>query len=437
MDKMRPLLLPAVLLLTLIAPACSPNSNPTSTASGTAAPTAPTAATAPSATPTAASSSSASASASIKDAGAADGGRPRLDPAQRAAVLRDLAAGRKLAQAKDWSGALVVFDRALALAPNDARLLSEVGWAAFQAKEYARAEAANQRALAVTKNPALRAQVLYNAGRVAEARGDKEAAKNDYDDSLALRDNAEVKKRLVAAGGVPDEGHPPLPCAKGYASAEAMCACFAARKDDLMRSGDEAPKCAADQDAPALGDARLGVYLWGAEGLGERVHVLAVREGATIRPLADLGRDYEPGAFGVHNEATVKGGELRTVGGHKVVVVRSEQDDNDLNMAGLEVCSHSAKNETVCALGDAPGATRCTPPIPIEVEAGCGPGADPEPGEADPEVLAAVARIKKSATHAQAKTAWSLAADGRVTVRLVSGAKDLVPTSALRGRALW
>ncbi len=216
-----------------------------------------------------------------------------------------------------------------------------------------------------------------------------------------------------------------------------MCACFSARKDDLMMSGDGAPKCAADKAAPALGDARLVVYLWGDEGLGERVHVLAVREGATIRPLVDLGRDYEPGAFGVHNEATVKGGEARTVGGHKVVVVRSEQDDSDMNMAGLEDCSHRAKSETVCALGDTPGATRCTLPIPIEVEAGCGPGVDPDPSETDPEVLAAVAEIKKNATHAQAKTAWSIGANGKVTVRLVSGAKDLVPTSVLRDNALW
>jgi tetratricopeptide (TPR) repeat protein len=431
---MRPLLFPAGLLLALSAPSCSPDGAPTSTAPPATSPNitaAPIASTAP---PRAAS---ASALVSIADAGGGDGGRPRLDPAQRAAVLRDLEAGRKLARAKDWSGALVVFNRALALAPDDARLLAEVGWAAFQAKDFARADAANQRALAVTKNPSLRAQVLYNAGRVAEARGEKEAAKNDYADSLALRDNAEVKKRLVAVGGVADDTRAPLPCAKGYASAEAMCACFSARKDDLMMSGDGAPKCAANKPAPALGDARLAVYLWGNEGLGERVYVLTVREGATIRPLVDLGRDYEPGAFGVHNEATVKGGEARTVGGHKVVVVRSEQEDSDLNMAGLEVCSHHAKNETVCALGDTPGATRCTPSIPIEVEAGCGPGADPGPSETDPEVLAAVAEIKKNTTHAQAKTAWSIGENGKVTVRLVSGAKDLVPTSVLRDHALW
>ena len=425
---MRTLLLSSAVLLAMCAPACSPTSAPPTSAPDAAAPPAEAASIAAPLAP---------ATTAIQDAGAPDGGKPRLDAAQRRAVLRDLEAGRKLARAKDWSGALVVFDRALALAPDDARLLAEVGWAAFQAKDLARAEAANQRALAGTKDPPLRAQILYNAGRVAEARGDKSAAKIHYGDSLALRDNAEVTARYTAVGGAPDDVHPPLPCGQGHASAEAMCACLIAHKDGVMMMWDEAPKCAKAKAAPALGDPRLGLFLWGGETLGERVYVLTVREGATTRPIADLGRDYEPGAFGVHNQATVKGGEARKVGSHTVVVLRSEQDDNDSNMAGLELCSHHANLETVCALGDAPGSTRCTPPIPIDTEAGCGLGVEPDPSEIDAEMKAAMAEIKKSASHNEAKTAWTIAADGKVTVRLVSGAKALVPGYVLRVHTLW
>lgn len=367
----------------------------------------------------------------------ADGGAQALTAAERAAVLHDLDAGRKLARAKDWRGAVAVYERALKLAPDDARLLSDMGWVAFQANDLTRAEAANQRGLACTKDPTLRAQILYNTGRVAEARGDKEAAKNAYADSLALRDDAEVKRRFASVGGVPDELREPLPCNEGHANPEAMCACLVAHKDGVMTMWDEAPTCSKEKGTPPLGDGRLSVFVWGGEQMGERVRVLAVREGKTTRPVADLGRDYEPGAFGVHNEAVVKGGEVRSVGGHTVVVVRSEQNDSDSNMAGLELCTHVAKLETVCALGDAPGSTRCTPAIPVDTRSGCGIGVEPEPNEIDADVRAAMAEVKKRASSSRATAAWSIAEDGKVTVRFVSGAKDLVPKNVLRVHSLW
>lgn len=387
------------------------------------------------------------ASAAVREAGAeagsiaanpaADGGAAKLTAAQRTAVLHDLDAGRKLARAKDWKGALAVYDRALALAPDDARILSEVGWAAFQANELARAEAANQRGLASTKDTLLRAQVLYNAGRVAEARGNKEAAKSFYGDSLALRDNTEVKSRFASLGGAVDDVPEPLPCKQPHASADAMCACLVAAKDGVMAMWDEKPSCTKVAGAAPLGDGRLATILWGGETLGEKVHVLAVREGTTTRPIADLGRDYEPGAFGVHNEAAVKGGEPRIVGGRTVVVVRSEQNDNDFNMAGLELCSHHAKLETVCALGDTPGSSRCTPAIPVESQAGCGPGVEPDPSELDDDTRAAMAEVKKRASSSRATAAWTIADDGKVTVRFVSGSRDLIPRTVLRVHRLW
>jgi Flp pilus assembly protein TadD len=99
------------------------------------------------------------------------GGPPSA--AARAAALKDLDEGRKLARAKEWAKALSAFDRALAVMPDDARVLSEVGWAAFQANQLDRAEHANARALANAKEPLVRAPILYNMGRVAEGAGDR------------------------------------------------------------------------------------------------------------------------------------------------------------------------------------------------------------------------------------------------------------------------
>src|SRR5262245_7899165 len=79
--------------------------------------------------------------------GKADAPRP-LAPSARAEVLKALAEGRKLAQAKDFRGALGRFDHALSLDPHDARALAEAGWAAFNLQDYERAEETNRRALA-------------------------------------------------------------------------------------------------------------------------------------------------------------------------------------------------------------------------------------------------------------------------------------------------
>lgn len=363
-----------------------------------------------------------------------DAGAP--SSASRAAMLRDLAAGRKLAKAKDWTGASKALERALTVAPDDVHVLADLGWVAFQMNDLARAEAVNKRALANAKDPKMRAPILYNVGRVAEAKGDKEAAKRAYAESLTLRDNAEVKKRLASVGGG-DEPVATLPCAQPFADVAALCVCLGTKKDEIMQMGDDPLVCKAAASSLTLGDPRVGVVEWGADAVGEKVYLLTVREAGQVRIVAELGRDYEPGAFGVHNTAEVKGGEKKTIGGHDVIVVRSEQNDVDMNMAGLEECSHTAKLETVCALGATVGATTCSAPIPIKVESGCGPGVEPEPSEMDDDMKSTIAEIKKNATSSHATTAWNLAPDGTLTVTVRDGKRDLVDPRALNPRPLW
>ncbi len=376
------------------------------------------------------------ASAAKSDASAArpDAGGPSAQA--RAAVLHDLKEGRKLARAKDWPGAVKQFEHALTIAPDDVHVLADLGWAAFQANDLARAESANKRALANAKDPKVRAPILYNIGRVAEERGDKAAAAKAYAESLALRDNAEVKKRLASVGGAADAAMASLPCPQGFASVTELCACLAKHKDDLFTL-DRDTVCKAAPSGLALGDVRLGVVEWGAEGLGEKVHFLTVKEGDRLRVVAELGRDYQPGAFGVNNTAEVKGAEKKTVGGHEIVVVRSEQHDSDSNLAGIELCTHEAKLETVCAFGPTPGSTKCTPAIPVETESGCGIGVEPEPSELDEETRKTVEEIRANAKTSRAKTTWSLANDGTVTVNVKEGSLDLLPPDVLRPHVLW
>ncbi|APR76544.1 Hypothetical protein A7982_01891 [Minicystis rosea] len=366
---------------------------------------------------------SAGATATAKATAATSASAPKAPPsrAERAKFLKPLEEGRKSARAKDFKRALVLFDEALAVAPNDARVLAEVGWAALHTGELDRADKANKRGLALTKQPQLRAQILYNTGRVAEARKDVEAARKAYAESLALRDNAEVKKRLDAAGGPPAEA---LPCASGAATVDALCTCLLADKNGPMAPDDVQKKCEAEK-TPAFGDARLSVIAYGAEMLGERAHLLVARDGGVLRPVAHLGLDYEPGAFGVHNEARVVGGEAKTFGARRVIVVKSEQRNTDQNMAGLELCEASEDLETVCALGSGSSPTRCYT-VPVMLSSGCGAGVEPDPAELDEDMKKSIAEMAKGWHKSKAKLSWSLSEDGKVVVKQVSGDAGIV-----------
>ncbi|MFO0741547.1 MAG: tetratricopeptide repeat protein [Labilithrix sp.] len=360
--------------------------------------------------------------------------------ADRAAAIAALGEGRKLSRAKDWSKALEAFDRALAVMADDPRILSEVGWAAFQANRLDRAEQANARALANTKEPLVRAPILYNVGRVAEARNRPDAARKAYRESLALRTNKEVKRRLDALGTA-DTSTEPVPdglgCKQGFPDVAALCRCLKEEgKDDLFVPTSSKFKCGR-VGTSSLGDGRFGVVEAGGEELGEVAHLLVVNEAGRVRWLRSLGSDYEPGAFGVHNQASVIGGETRNVAGHTIVIVHSAQDDNDFNMAGLELCEYHAKLDTVCAIGEGAGETRCTLPIPVEARSGCGPGVTPDPKEMDDDLRETLAELKKNATSSSVKAEWTIGADGKVAVTVVSGTSDLISVAAKDPAPLW
>lgn len=363
---------------------------------------------APDATASAGKPVDAGAALAAKDAGA-KAQKPALTADQRKTVLAALDAGRKKTRAKDYKGALADFDRALAIAPDDGRVLAEVGYAAMLAGDNARASAANKRALANVHDKNLRAQVLYNEGRVAEAKGDKPAACKVYAESLALRENAEVRKRLTAAGGATV---PPMPCPAGAPTPEALCTCLLDDKTDYLGMKSDKPVCKVIPESLALGTPRLSVMKVGAEDLpGELAYLLLARDGGTLRVVAELGISYEPGAFGVHNEAKVGTGVAKTFGKRSVVVVTSAQDNADQNLAGLELCTENEQRETVCALGEGAKPTRCVT-VTVSSEGGCGPGVEPD----DESSKAMVAEAKKNWSTSSTKSTWTVQDDGALVV---------------------
>ena len=197
----------------------------------------------PAPAPTTAATSKSDAGSAARGGGeAARPEPPAVTQAARKEYRRRLSTGRKLARARKWGEATVELEAALAAIPMDGRALSELGWAAFQAGDHARARKASADAVRVTSEPALKAASLYNLGRIAEAQGDATSAARSYTESLALRPSKTVVARLTALGGKPPApgAAPEQPCATPT-SREAVCDCLVA--DESPNEEGETPSC--------------------------------------------------------------------------------------------------------------------------------------------------------------------------------------------------
>lgn len=367
---------------------------------------------------------------------------PKISASDREAALKALKDGRHLTVAGQYSAALAEYDKALGIDANDPTVLSEAGYAALLGNELDRSEKYSKRGLESAKDPKLRAMTLYNLGRVYEARGDKDKARAAYSESIGLRDNAEVKKHLDAVGGTTASTiEDKLPCSTPMANVAEVCKCLLADKGEyLSQTGtkwdDSKPSCAEEHPSPPMPAPFLAI-VWDPGQPSEIAHLVAVqRADGKTQVLGDMGHDYEPGAFGVHNSFEWKTPETKTEGGRTYVILRGEQGDNDFNMGGLELCSSTEKLEMVCGTGAAP---KCTPPIPISVTSGCDVGVQPDENDLkDPETKRTIAEIKKNAHTTHAQTSWALGADGRIMVKLLPGsAPDLIDRSILGAHPIF
>ena len=126
-----------------------------------------------------------------------------LEPDDRRRFQAAVAEGHRLHQARDYEGALAAYARALDLVPGDPRTLSDRGWAALFAGRLPEADAALRQAEALVGDdePRLRASILYNRGRVAEARGELVEAIDAYQRSLRLRPHPVTYQHLTAIAG--------------------------------------------------------------------------------------------------------------------------------------------------------------------------------------------------------------------------------------------
>lgn len=158
--------------------------------------------------------------------------------------------GRTLEKKGDHAGAIAAFKDALAAAPGDARVLSELGWAQLQAGSLVAASGSTQLAIAGAGAPALKAASLYNLGRIFEAQAANDRAIDAYQRSLELRENGTVRQRLLALD--------PRAAPPGTLQAERLEGPFASiaayckglKKDDGSEPCDEGDNPFADTKLP-------------------------------------------------------------------------------------------------------------------------------------------------------------------------------------------
>lgn len=281
----------------------------------------------------------------------------------KTAVARQVGIARALCEQTRWGEAVAAFEEAAESAPGDARILSELGWAAFRAGDHAKARGVLEGALGRARDPAVKASILYNLGRVDEAAGKPAAAARRYRASLALRTSDAAAARLWGVESRPDE---PLPIA-GADRAERcvqprrldeLCACVAASVNG--DEDDEDRTCELRDEVPAPAHRVLFVRVRGMEYL----FLVHARGGAwsLAGELADL---WSPGAWGRHGQLEEVTATRETWGGRDLlrVLVRSNAHDEDLGVG--EVSSEQTERETLCVLDAPDEASRCVLSVPI------------------------------------------------------------------------
>lgn len=361
-------------------------------------------------------------------------------PAPAPEKLRDyrkhLAEGRRLAGASKWPDAVKQIEQALAAMPGDAPALVELGWAAFNAGDTARARKANEEALRSTTSPKIKAMALYNLGRVAEAQKDPTRARDYYAQSLALRPSEAVDKRLADIDKREKSPRPltgaaaaPLPCQAPLSRVEDLCNCLG--RPDPEDTGPRSCEAMKDVKVPR-DDLRL--LLVEAPPF-RQFYWLAARNEKGWAPVAALGQTYNPGAFGIFEELEVVSLSEKTAGATKVLWVETKKDRHDTDMGIDEYEEESFRTVTLCALPDGERkSTTCPLQVPVEIR-------QKRERLGNPDFVADDVTRSLMTKGLPLTTATDLSLellpDGRAAVKLVSGTptpaiEALLGTHALR-----
>ena len=113
-----------------------------------------------------------------------------------ASPSKQLELGRKLTRAGKYGEAIAAYDAAITAEPAMHRAWAERGFAKLHQGDLDGAEADCSKAYELDDDPRFRASIAYNLGLIDKKRGDLEAAKVHWENSLGMRPNEVVQRAL-------------------------------------------------------------------------------------------------------------------------------------------------------------------------------------------------------------------------------------------------
>ena len=281
--------------------------------------------------------------------------------------------GRMLTQKKRYQEATEVYDQVLKHDPNNATVLGELGFTSFRMGEYKIAQKAAMLCLRHTQNLKRQGSCYYNLGRALEAQKDKEGAAQAYRDSLRVRPNNKiVTARLEMLKARPEVQSSPT-CLSVNCEAvpwEKVCPNLVqvAIKNGGADDEDQESMCQRVSQRKvneALLKSVAIVEVQLRSLVGESFYFVVFQVDGGWIPAGLIAYTYNPGAFGIYEEAELKLALRDVIGGDRAseLIIRSTttRQDVDLGLAEEEVSTTVL--EHICELRRDTLETQCYGPL--------------------------------------------------------------------------
>lgn len=294
--------------------------------------------------------------------------REAPNPTKMTEYRKHLTEGRLLASKSTFPEAIKEFEKALEAVPGDAPALLDLGWAHFKAGELDKAKKRTEEALGRTTNPKLKGSAHYNLGRIAEEKKNYKEAVEHYQVSLELRPNEIVVKRLADLAKKENitvavkTAAEPLPCQTPVASIADVCSCMIKPQ----------PEDTAPRTCEALKDVKTGrddlAFVDVAVSMFETYTYAVAKGDQGFMPVAKVGWEYNPGAFGIFEEFEISSVTEKMAGKTKIIWIEGTRNRHDSDMGIDEYEEESSKLVTLCVppAGDVK-TWKCPLSMPVEM----------------------------------------------------------------------
>jgi len=361
--------------------------------------------------------SAGSGSAAVTAAKPAKPARPKLTKQQVADVRTHTKAGWAAQKDKRWADAVTEFEAALKISDGDPRLLTELGWSAMNAGDYAKAKKADELSVHSATDTKVKAAGLYNLGLVQLKLGDTAAARASFATSLLLRPNKTALAELTKLGA-PAAGEDVAACPAGKS------ACYCAVSYVVSSPGEDDLAGCHESTTTKSPVAGWKVYTT-PTGHGTAEELLDEHDQVVTTIGSDDSRMRHMDSIELAKF------EVKTIAGHRVAWIEVTNNDIAQWMDDQDITdeSYDLTSVTVCAIGDAKTPTRCAlRDAPLSSEHTVSHATMQDDG---------TIKDHGDGEHTATKLDVAIASDGTVTVKLVTGSAGALPPDLLGPHKLW